>query len=238
MAEQDHPLLTLFGLGTEGGFSGSALLSHPLQSSRRCLTCKRSVTVPNFEYNVLTIRKIGPDEWYEGSEAVPPTNQWPPTLQHNVYRRDIVQVLLDEGITGIVPREVSIEIEDYEELPEPIPEYLLLEPTGRFDVRVLHDDVRICPECKSRTDRVFRGLVYLPLLDTWDGSDLCEIKSPTTRGIFCSKRFIEMARRRRLEFFRFGHRIPHVTVDYLGAANWYEDVHDRTKAKYPHLFQA
>ena len=235
MHDLGHPMLSFFGLGTEN-FSGSASLWHPLEKSRRCQTCNRNVSIPNFEQNILTVRKIGPDEFFEGSEAIPPTDRWPPAFGPHVLRSDVFAILIEEGVTGVVPRELTITIEDYDELPQTPPDYVFLEIAGRFDVRILHEDVRICPECRSRTDRVFRDLVYLPVIDSWDGSDLCEIANVTTRGTYCSRRFIDMAVRRRLDFFQFGHHIPHVQVRQREVPDWYEDVYVRTKSKYPHLF--
>jgi len=230
-------MLTLFGLSTVG-FGGCVGLRHALEDSRRCGTCSRTVTVHNYQRNILTVRKVEEDEESDGSEAAPPTNVWPAAFGPTLLRGDIVQMLFDEGITGFVPRNLTLEIKDYPELPEPAPAYFFLEIAGRFDVRILNGDVRVCPECKSRTDQLFRELIYLPIPELWDGSDLCEIGNVLTLGVYCSRKFIEMARRRRLDFFEFGRHIPNVPVRFLEREDWHRDVYQQVKAKYPQLFSS
>lgn len=96
----------------------------------------------------------------------------------------------------------------------------------------LHDD-DICQLCliTIRNPKIKR---FIPMIETWDGSDFFRVKNWYNKHIFCTRRVVELAREERWSNLQFEPMdrpreqiIMPFGIDYLGKEwppeNWYPD---------------
>lgn len=226
MSERTHPLLTFFGVSAENAF-GSTWFSH--NPSRRCEPCKRW-------YHAI-------DDPYERNDVelgvAPPKGKSPHAIamlyDFPLLREDVLNGFLEAGITGFKYHKANFT------LNAPDQAFYFLEVTGRVDVEILDEgEGRICPICLSYLGK--KGGKYqwnqqlLPILDSWDGSDVVRIGNRSHGMRFCTRNVIDLALERSWRELQFGETIPHVTVRPQDGARWYDSVSERAISHWPNLF--
>jgi len=152
--------------------------------------------------------------------------------------------MLDNGMTGFVAHPIRISAADIESevlRKLPIPQYYLLETTGCVDIdRQLFDefDGELCEVCHNWCPRPggkysYGTKVTVPLLSTWDGSDLVAIRNIKNAGIYCSRKVVDLAIEKKWTGFgiqAFTDGLPKID---LTKANWIDDLAVAVANRFP-----
>lgn len=227
MSDQRHLLLTFFGVSAEYAYRSVAFSR---VSSRRCEPCRRCYEAIDDSYETFDVELgIAPRKGH-APQAIDILYDFP------LLREDLLIGFLEAGITGFKYHKVKFTQN------APDDDFYLLEVTGRVDVEILDDgEGKVCPICLSYVGK--RGGKYewnqqlLPILDSWDGSDLVRINNRAHGKRFCSRRVVDLAFSRGWTELRFGETIPHVLARREDGIQWHESVKVRAMEKWPHLFE-
>lgn len=152
----------------------------------------------------------------------------------------VIEAFQAAGITGYSAYPVTIgKVRPKKLREQPHPWYFYIEVAGTLDLDLAASGLPAAESpdgVLSGRDRP-RAIRYIPEPASWDGTDLMKLRNYPMRGIICSRRVIELARKERLTNFRFrplgllGHQeIGGKGVDYLGKTwppAWYPP-HART----------
>jgi hypothetical protein len=152
--------------------------------------------------------------------------------------------LVDNGVTGFVAHPIRIAAGDIESevlRTLPIPQYYLLQAIGVVDIdRQLFDeyDGDLCEVCHNWTPRPggkyrFGSKVHMPVLKTWDGSDLVAIRNKINGGIYCSRKVVDLAIKKEWTGFgieAFTDGLPRID---LTNPNWAEDLEVAVAKRFP-----
>jgi len=171
---------------------------------------------------------------------------WPDVLNsYGLIIGDRVLSDLNEiGARGFVAHKLGIgEVESTYLQEMPHPDYSLMELTGRVDVdRQWYDEGQgdLCPQChgwtpgasgKSRWDRM-----HLPVMETWDGTDLLTYGNVRTGYHLCTTRIIELARAKKWTGVAFRLMTPRPYFVDLRLDDWLAKAEAWARAEYPRLF--
>lgn len=167
-----------------------------------------------------------------------PARQWPDALGASnapfLLSGAVACVLKEEGVNGFIAHPVELEIPKRIRVPAPPPQYYYLDITGRMDIDLEASGIKVagnCPVCFQGGSRS-GGERYVPIVDTWDGSDIFTLRNYPSGFAFCTRKVLELARRHRWTNFRFDpmdaegkYALCGSGIDYLGKqwppAKWY-----------------
>ena len=176
-----------------------------------------------------------------GSPAVDVGPDWPEVIAvlttPPLVRGDVVEIMLESGVSGFIPRKVKLTIDDDEAFTRPTPEYFQIEVTGRVAISFPNNEAIICPICLSRTDRNFGDELMVPVLDTWTGDDLVMPSNVASNFVLSTRKLIDLARAEGWSSFRFGSWIPHCRVYFMNRSDWHTDVAERVRHHYRRYFE-
>ena len=237
----NHALMQFFGV--EGTHDVAASVRYPLggRGGIRCEPCKRWYGDPDFREVEATVSRIREGHFYEGSPAVDVGPDWPEVIavliEPPLVRGDVVEIMLESGVNGFIPRKVKLTIDDDMAFARPAPEYFQIEITGRVAISYPDDEVSICPVCLSRTDHNFGDKLMVPVLNTWTGDDLVKPSNVASGFVLSTRKLIDLARAEGWSSFQFGSWIPHCRVNFIGNGDWHTDVTERIRHKYRRYFE-
>ncbi len=98
--------------GVEGTHDVAASVRYPLggRGGIRCEPCKRWYGDPDFREVEATVSRIREGHFYEGSPAVDVGPDWPEVIavpiEPPLVRGDVVEIMLESGVNGFIPRKV------------------------------------------------------------------------------------------------------------------------------------
>ena len=170
-----------------------------------------------------------------------------------ILQESVCEIIEKEQFTGFNTHPIVItEIKSKKLRSLAVPQYYLLEITGRIDIDVNDlDDVggSICPVCLRRDPQ--QGNPYrwkekriVPKLETWNNADFVKLRNWRCGMKYCSKRFIDLAGKYKWQNFIFGESLPGVAVwekapenglSYLDP-DWFEKVSSRVEKRNSDLF--
>ncbi len=170
-----------------------------------------------------------------------------------ILQESVCEIIEKENFTGFKAHPIAItEIKSKKLRSLPVPQYYLLEITGRIDIDVNElDDVggSICPVCFRRDAQQgnpyrWREKRIVPKLDTWNNADFVKLRNWRCGMKYCSKRFIDLASKYKWHNFIFGESLPGVAMWERAPANgqsyldpdWFEKVSYRVEKRNPDLF--
>jgi hypothetical protein len=163
-----------------------------------------------------------------------------------VFSERLVRGMQEAKMKGFVAHPLVIDKIDSPVLRDtPMPKYYLVEVTGRVDFdRQLFDEHEglLCPTCetwrpKPKGKYGFEDKMMLPLLNTWDGSDLVKFGKIAMNLYYCTPRFIELVKANGwigFEFHTFFPGLPRVVK--TDSPNWLAEFEAVAKEKYPQYF--
>lgn len=238
----NHPLFHLFGFDGSGDMMGT--VSHPNEARDYvwCKPCGRWYGATDYAEPRAKFRRRRADDFYHGAPDVPVGPEWPEAVSVRgmgapLVRGDVIEIMLESGITGFVPRAVDLAVDDDNQLSRPVPEFFHLEITGRVAVTWPENPlITVCPICRHRTDSQWGDAVMYPDMTSWTGDDLVGTSNVWTNLVFCTRRLIDLAQAEGWSSFRFGDQIPHCPVRFMDVPDWFSDLQDRTIRRYPRLF--
>jgi hypothetical protein len=176
--------------------------------------------------------------------------RWPDVMPNKrlILHERVVRVLEREKLKGFVAHPVSIKpFKNKRLLAKGVPQYYLLEITGRVDVDVarFEEDHQICPVClqfenKTGSDLNYRTRPPFVFLspENSDGSDLLEFGNLRPSYTVCTRKFIDLACQHQWTNFVFGYWVPQVGISekFYQKPDWFERVTVLAKVRYPELF--
>jgi hypothetical protein len=133
-----------------------------------------------------------------------------PHWYQNILMTDLVfGALSAQGFTGLSAIPARLDRRDMPKLPKKMPDYVYTTYTGRVTADLGDFANWICdgPDCHwvHRPKEIEpMNPIFLPLIETWDGSDFCSTTN-VRRLTFCSRRVVEYAVK---------HQIPAVMFEY------------------------
>lgn len=223
-------LTTLFQVSPKGL---GATVYGLLPTRKKCPTCKQGM-VGRKNWEAATVEILNEDaefyvDWVGGLE----------TLISRVVYDDMKQA----GISGFRAHPVPIDIVRSDKLREQVaPDYFALEVLGEVDIdRQLFDeyDGNLCDTCgrwspKNGGKYGFGEKNTIPILETWDGSDLVKVNNIKSTYLYCSRRVIDLARERNWTGFsaRIFGGAGSVVVNHK-SPTWLEEFEAVVRAKYP-----
>ncbi|MDZ4817542.1 MAG: hypothetical protein SGJ20_01065 [Planctomycetota bacterium] len=167
--------------------------------------------------------------------------QWPDIMGNGagqpsfVLSRRVLDAMREAGITGYIEHPVVIEnIQDARLKRLPSPEYGYLEITGGIDLDLPASGFRavgpVCSLCgQTKWEGEFKQFVQVA--DSWDGTDIFTARNYRCGVVYCSEKFLLLARQERWTNFRFTpldavlrHVVGWKGIDYLGKKwppQWY-----------------
>jgi hypothetical protein len=171
---------------------------------------------------------------YEGASAVSDgtvPQEWTDHIGEFqlVFSRRVVSDLRQLGATEFESYPLPItRVASPKLLSAPRPEYCVIEVTGRVDIdRAEYDggDGLLCESCGVWSPRhgdtvKYGDKITVPLLDSWDASDLVMFRNIRHGGYYCSPRIVELARVRGWTGFRFEAVAPGLPAVDLNDSNW------------------
>jgi len=237
-----HPLLSLFELK---GFDNpqAGLYGQKWLKCEKCRACGGAIVEKSPQNAKVKIGAAG--------------IRWPDVLcdlDGLILHERVCKILRREQLKGFRAHPVVItEIKSKKLASLSVPQYFLLDITGRVDIDPNQlDDVggSLCPVCfrrNAQADNPYRWKEkrIVPELETWDGDDFVKIRNWRCEMNYCSKQFIDLANEHRWTNFIFGESLPGVAiyekppkggVSYFDD-DWFADVSKAVKAKHFDVFE-
>ena len=167
--------------------------------------------------------------------------KWPDILGTDgakfLFSERVVGTLRDEGIQKFAAHPAIIRnIKSRKLRNVRPPKYYYINIYGQMDVDLQASGVRVlkkgCPVCLGGRKTEGEYIRYVPLVETWDGSDIFELRNAT--GRCCTDKVLLLARKHRWTNFSFEpldvireYSLGWPGIDYLGKkwppAKWYPD---------------
>jgi len=155
----------------------------------------------------------------------------------------VIRTLEKARISGFVPQPVVIErVKSVRLRLIPAPRYFYISVTGLIDVDLKEarlSNLERCEVCYRLTQPfeatgLRHARCYVPLENTWDGSDIFRMRNIPSRHCFCTYKVLELAREHKWVNFRFEpmgtiqrHAVGWKGVDYKARkwppAQWHPD---------------
>jgi hypothetical protein len=146
---------------------------------------------------------------------------WPAFLVSSRVVRAVRQL----GQPGFAPMQVQWK-RDTSRTAKP-PDYFLMDVSGTIDIDRAASglgDAEHCSQCFSYLgQRLIEAKRYVPLFDTWSGSQVFRMRNNPNLETFCTQEVLELARNEQWSNMRFEpmdvvrkHAIPWRGIDYLG----------------------
>jgi hypothetical protein len=236
-----HPMLNFFGLEGSRKLHVDAYYPTGSELSVCCIECRKVRHHKNsVKGNVrATLSKIRKNAFYEGSLAISSGSEWPEAIEVTakppLIRADVVEKMLQAGISGFNPIATDLTIDTDRSLKRTSPEYFHLEVTGKVEVRFPEHEVMICPGCLCFIGN-FGHKLMVPDLKSWSGDDLVMTSNVKTGFVLTTRKLIDLAKSENWKSFEFGSTIPHVLVRLFETDDWLVDISERTQTAYPQLF--
>lgn len=208
------------------GFSYASGLYAP-HIEKQCPRCERRM-FPLFQGEAEALIEKG-SQW---SDIVGAGSARPPFM----ISQRVIDTLHEANVTGF--EQHSVRITDIKSAKLRIispPQYYYLNIDGHMDIDLEASEVKVallCPVCfasekRSQPER------FVPLAETWDGSDVFILRNFPSGLIFCTRKVLELARQHSWTNFRFQpmNVLQHDAmswkgIDYLGKKwppQWYPD---------------
>lgn len=221
-----HPLLTFFGVSAHFAY-GSTWYSH--NAGRRCEPCQRWYDDYDDPYVKNDVELTTAPPMGKSPQAIDVLNDFP------LLREDVLSGFLEAGVSGFKYHKANF-IRN-----APDQDYYFLEVSGRVDVEILDEgEGSVCPICRSylgkKGGKYRWNQQFLPILDSWDGSDIVAIGNRSLGRRFCTRKVIDLALERGWHELEFGGNIPNVRVNLEDGVRWYDSVAEQAMLKWPELF--
>jgi hypothetical protein len=156
----------------------------------------------------------------------------------------VIDTFGHEGVTGCRPHPVAIAESKSKKLDlNEAPCYFYIEVIGHVDIdpEASRDRVSRCPDCFAALDRTSCQVrQFVPIEETWDGSDILQMRNCPCGIMLCTERVLLLARKHRWTNFRFEcmdvirrHAAKWRGIDYLGRKwppQWYPDPPSKGRA--------